>query len=157
AFSPDGTRLAVARSDASMEVWDVRSEHRLLTLKGHTNQIFRPTYSPDGALLATISRDQTVRVWEMRNGTTLRTFPFQAPFPVPAASVAFSPDGRRLAGAGDGGPEVFVWDVATGTLEQTLSGSAPGNGSVLGIYSVAFSPDGRRLAAGGHDRMVRVW
>ena len=66
----------------------------------------------------------------------------------PVMTVAFSPDGARLASGGDGG--VRVWDVVSG--EELL---APGgHGGV--VLSVAFSPDGARLATGGGGG-VRVW
>ena len=65
-------------------------------------------------------------------------------------SVAFSPDGKRIASAGGDGM-VKVWDSTTGEERLTLKGhtSFP--------TSVAFSPDGKRLASGGNDRVVRVW
>ena len=53
----------------------------------------------------------------------------------PVNSVAFSPDGSRLA-SGSGDSTVRVWNVATGQVEQTLEGHS-------GLaYSVAFSPGG---------------
>ena len=66
-------------------------------------------------------------------------------------SVAFSPDGQRLASASRDGT-VKVWDVATGQESLTLKGHP------LGVRSVAFSPDGRRIASTGvFDGLVKLW
>src|SRR5262249_23583109 len=59
-------------------------------------------------------------------------------------SVAFSPDGKRLAsGAHDN--TVKVWDAATGQEILSL------NGHTGRVTSVAFSPDGKRLASVATD------
>jgi WD40 repeat protein len=65
-------------------------------------------------------------------------------------SVAFSPDGRRLASASRDGI-VWVWDSATGLGVLTLTGHSQG------VVSVAFSPDGWRLASAGAGGTVKVW
>jgi WD40 repeat protein len=72
-------------------------------------------------------------------------------------SVRFTPDGRRLAGAGDNG-QVRLWDTATGLEVLTLRGAGkPGTGHYGYIPRVAFSPDGRYLAANNWDGTVTVW
>src|SRR5262249_55858065 len=64
--------------------------------------------------------------------------------------LAFSPDGRTLATAGNEGV-VKLWEVPSGKLSQRLFGHA---GMVFGL---AFSPDGKWLATAGQDRTARVW
>jgi WD40 repeat protein len=66
-------------------------------------------------------------------------------------SLAWSPDGRRIAIARKRLMEVKVWD-ADGTRELvTLSGHT------RYVSHIAWSPDSRRLASVSSDRTVKVW
>jgi predicted NACHT family NTPase len=65
-------------------------------------------------------------------------------------SVAFSPDGTRLASTGYD-LTVMVWDAANGQEFRTLESHTSG------VNSVDFSPDGTRLASAGFDRAVKAW
>ena len=62
----------------------------------------------------------------------------------------FSPDGTRLASAGED-RTARLWDAATGALLATCRGHAS---KVLGV---AFSPDGARLVTTSADGTVRQW
>ncbi len=64
--------------------------------------------------------------------------------------VAFSPDGRAVASAGDDG-SIRVWNAAEGRELHAL------NGHSGAVSSVAFSPDRRLLVSAGDDASVRVW
>src|SRR5205823_9012744 len=75
------------------------------------------------------------------------------------ASVAFTPDGKRVVAGGCGvgvkrrqaRQEVKVCAAHTRQETRTLQGHA---GPVM---SVAFSADGKRIASGSGDKTVKVW
>ena len=65
-------------------------------------------------------------------------------------AIAYSPDGKILATAGDDASIIF-WDVKAGRVLRTIATQAKE------ISSLAYSPDGRYLASGGDDQELKVW
>jgi WD40 repeat protein len=156
AFSPDGKRVAsgstpfikdgsfvVSSPDSSVKVWDAQTGQVLLTLEGHTAP-GRVRFSPDGKRLVVSDSVSGVKVWDAHTGQHVLTLDAG-----PAACVAFSPDGKRIAtGAGW---EVKLWDAYNGQNVLILKGHG------YNVSCVAFSPDGHRLASGSQDRTIRLW
>ena len=66
-------------------------------------------------------------------------------------SIAFSPDGKRVASGSDGDNTIRLWDTSTGTELLTIKGHSDR------VSSVAFSPDGKRLASGSYDKNIKLW
>ncbi len=66
-----------------------------------------------------------------------------------ASTLAYSPDGKTLASAGD--TTVRLWDVDGGTTRRVL------RGHTQTVESVAFSLDGKTIASGGFDSTARAW
>ncbi len=64
-------------------------------------------------------------------------------------TLAFSPDGQRLAAA-SADNRATVWDLGSGRIEFTLDHAA--------LVNVAqFSPDGRHLLTASADQTARLW
>jgi WD40 repeat protein len=161
-LSPDGKHRASSVGN-EVKVWDTEMGREPLTLTGHTGRVQSVAFSPDGRRLVSAAADRTVKVWDAQTGQELRTFEGFAG-PVNDSNsvaggmgpVAFSPDGKHLAGRV--GNEVKVWDALTGREVVTYKGN------VGQITRVAFSPDGKRLASAsrkgpgsaGHGE-IKVW
>jgi hypothetical protein len=118
-------------------------------------------YSPDGRRVATASgfdfkpfdnKAAGVHLWNADNAQLLRRFRKNTSYQPAAWSVAFSPDGKRIA-AGElfpVDPSVWIWDSESGHTVTILKGSSR-------ISGVAFSSDGKRLFSVSSDRSLRIW
>ncbi|WP_432048050.1 hypothetical protein [Streptomyces asiaticus] len=143
AFSRDG-RTVAAGDGTTVGLWDVATGRLRTTLANNSEGPV--VFSPDRRTLAS-EFDGNVQLRDVATGrlrTTLRDTDYGTP-------VAFSPDGRTMAGVGGDDRTVRVWDVATGRLRTTFIGHT------ATVTSVAFSPDGHTLVSGSYDKTVRLW
>jgi len=116
-------------------------------LGDHCDEVWYCKWSPNGKLLATGSKDCTVIVWNFDPvALKLSHYKVLEGHNHGVSYFAWSPDSARLAVCGpEDSPEVFIWDVHQGRLENKISHSQEDS-----LTSVCWSPDGRRLAAGGN-------
>ena len=158
AFSPDGTRLAIASHDVGFEIggststgcriWDTATGRPVSPVLPLVNWVAALAFRPDGEVLATGDYRGAVHLWDVRTGARVGG-PFYA-FSI-VLSLAFSPDGRVLAaGTADPAFQVVAWDLAT---SRPLGEPVHFRGEVAHL---AFSGDGTRLAAGSKDGTVRL-
>lgn len=153
AFSPDGKLLA-ASLNSSVLVWRVDDGAIVRELTVAAGHVGRSVFSPDGAKLTIGGKN--ARTWRIGDWSEV------ARFDTTVHRVAYSPDGRLLAGTS--GELIHLWDAATMQKIRTLKGHAEH------VTAIAFSPDSTMLASASgfstsvdslldlaDDTSVRLW
>jgi hypothetical protein len=155
AYSPDGRYLVAAlRESGGVRVYRT-SDYKLMgedsAYKGHAYcAAFSPAFARDG-LLATGAEDLYVRLYRVLPGGRLQLLRRRiSEQKEPPLSVAFSPDGQKLAVSleyRNGYPEVEVWQAATlAKLYRAIKLNAMGGTA----DSLAWSADGSYLYFAGN-------
>lgn len=157
AWSPDGTRIASASYDRTVQVWNAKTGKTLVTYQGHAAPVWEVAWSPDSKRIVSgtgaagangpVTAHNSVQVWDATTGQTLLTYSGSSG---QAYALAWSPDGKRIASGGDDNI-VRVWDASTG---QTIL-QYRGHNDI--VFKVAWSPDGTMIASASVDGTVQVW
>jgi eukaryotic-like serine/threonine-protein kinase len=168
-FSPDGTHIAAllwparpytANAPLELRAWDATTGKELFR-HGAGPRATGLAYSPDGRTLA-VSCDggPMHRIRDAGSGKEILKLTMreegQIKLLTGSDSIAFSPDGTRLAYVPEGG-KVQIWDV---TPDETRASRSPdlilkGNWAI--ISQLAWSADGRFVSASGQGRKIVTW
>lgn len=163
AWSPDGGRLATARSDHAVELWDAANQAIPRILAGHQQPVSSIAFSPDSQSLASGDATGELIRWEVTTGKRLTTYAFRKGLVSAPASpernslnaqmqieaLAFSPDQSVLA-AGTLGGYTQTFQVDSGAELSPIFQQAP-------VTDLDFSDDGTRLRVATQAGDVSAW
>ena len=166
AWSPDGKRIAVGSSNEtaalpanatlvwSIGIWDALTGQHMVHYHGTSYGINHIVWSPNSQRIISQSSDyqqDVVRVLNAATGAVLVTYPKNAYPQDPHGpefyqySVAWSPDGKRIASGGKSDTySLQLWDALTGAQVLTYEQSF----NAVNVQSIAWSPDGKYLVGG---------
>jgi WD40 repeat protein len=142
-----------------LEHWNLATMSRVASWRVSETGVSTAAFSPDGQFIAIGDVNGVLKLWEAATRREIRQFKSGERL----ECMAFSPDGRLLAGskhndrpsaaplASAAAERVCIWDVNEGSLLRELGGHS------RHILSLAFSPDGKLLATGHEDNTAQFW
>lgn len=149
AFSPNGKLLATG-TYSRVVLWDAATAQPVKQLTNVLGAVNDVRFSPDGTLLAVAGGQPgakgDLRIYQVANWELLATLPGHDDV---VFSIAFRPDGKRLASASFD-KTVRVWDLASHKTLHTLTGHSDF------VYAVAYNSDGQWLVSASKDRSVKL-
>jgi WD40 repeat protein/serine/threonine protein kinase len=149
-WNNDGTRLVASGRGGLLKTWDATSGQEVWSLPPNMDADGTvAAWSPDGQQVATGCTDNSVNFRDAATGTNLISFWDNHN---PILSVAWSPDGTRLASATSGDGRIAIRDVQNGgRVFQDF------RGHLGSVRCVCWRPDGGRIASASADGTVKVW
>ncbi|MBI1279669.1 MAG: hypothetical protein GC179_16190 [Anaerolineaceae bacterium] len=147
AFGSGGYSIAVGTANGEVRLWDATSGESYGFLQKHDTRVESVAFT-DGFLVASGALDGSVKLWDIAMGKEQPALAEKDEL-APVGSVAFSPDGAKLAvGAGS---TIKLWDITAGTAPTVLETE------ISKIATLSFSPDGTSLVYGGAGTAAWVW
>jgi WD40 repeat protein len=125
-----GTKIVSGSGDKTIRVWNVDKNSDkygecILTLKGHTDEVYSVGFNHDGTKIVSgsghqyvNSADNTIRVWNVDTGECILTLKGHTR---EVSSVGFNYDGTKIV-SGSGDKTIRVWNAQTGEQEKILEG-----------------------------------
>lgn len=150
-FSADGTTLASVSWSGTLKyyLWEVSTGREVLSFTKAKGRIplskSAVVLSQAPHSIASSDRD-TVKIWDVATQELRQAF--AAADGNPTLALAFSPDGKTLAGSYQ---TVRLWDTETGNELSELDRHS------YEVSIMTFSPDGRILASGDTGGKVILW
>lgn len=145
--SKNGKIIASTSLDSTLMLHNAETGHIINKLSLGPLDLWTVAISPDNKFCVFGSHDGKISMYNIEKNTIEQVLdPQNGKF---CLSIACSPDGKIASGSIDG--IIYIFDVSTGKVTQTLEGHA------MPVRSLCFSPDSQLLLTASDDGHSKIY
>ncbi len=157
-FSSNAAYIFSLTNPSEYTVWQLSDGQQQASLR-LPDRVFLSDIAPDGRSALTLSADGKCRLYDLATGKIVRTYltstadpsyPKAASYHFLAHSAAISPDGQLVARGTPNGT-IYLFDLATGRLRNTLRGYTES------LTTVQFAQNDQRIVIVSESGMRWTW
>ncbi|KAG0447762.1 hypothetical protein HPP92_028155 [Vanilla planifolia] len=145
-FQPRIGQLLAAAAENVLNIFDVETDRKTMTLKGHSKEIHGMCWDTKGEYLASVSQD-CVKVWSLTSGDCVHELSSNGS---KFHSCVFHPSYPSLLVIG-GCQTLELWHMVADKVVMTVQAH---DGL---IPALAQSPVSGMVASASHDKSVKLW
>ncbi len=156
--SEKGDLLLTSSRDKTAKLWDYATGKNIVTLIGHSEELYGAVFDKMEKRVLTTSYDKTARIWDLEG----KTSPIILPHDYDVGSAIFMHNDTKVLSYS--GADIYIWDSDSGALEKRIELNIPNVNmnellarSEIEICDLVYDKYRNRLIASHRDGMIRVW
>jgi WD40 repeat protein len=146
----DGREIIVGTTTGRLDVWQLQSGTRELSVAAHKHWVTGAGRSDDGKRLVSMSADGTVRIWDRARLEPAAAAESRERHQDHVTRILITRDGTRAVSA-SADRSLMVWDLASGRALRRLAGHQ------AWVQDLAVFDDGLTVVSTSSDGTLRVW
>lgn len=156
--SEKGDLLLTSSRDKTAKLWDYVAGKNIVTLTGHSEELYSTVFDKSEKRILTTSYDRTARIWDIEG----KTSPIILPHDFYVRNAIFINDDKNVLSYS--GNDIYIWNSDCGILEKRIDLDTPNVNmddllarTEIEICDLVYDRNRNRLIASHRDGKIRVW
>ncbi|MEQ8673736.1 MAG: malectin domain-containing carbohydrate-binding protein [Aggregatilineales bacterium] len=153
AWGPDGTLVATAERNGTIEIWDTTTSQVIRILEGHADEVIALDWHDQSNRLASVSPDGNLIIWDADTWQPITIFSLGNNPATPFLDVTWSPDGTKIALGSL--RTIFIYDTQINMITDRLTDHLTTFETF--VHPLIWNPTGDTIFSIGDTGQLLLW